>query len=79
MTNKSFEDIAASVAQALPPGVSQDLKNSIHAAMLATFERLGLVTREELEVQEQVLARTRQKLQEMEQRVAELENELLNK
>ena len=79
MTKPAAEEIAATITQALPPGISQELKQAIHAALMASFDRLGLVTREELEIQEQVLARTRAKLKEMEARVAELENELLNK
>ena len=43
---------------------------------MRTDRFLDLVTREELEVQEQVLARTRAKLEEMEKRVAELEARL---
>jgi len=47
------------------------------AALVATgglFSRLDLVTREEFDVQQQVLARTREKLSQLEAKVAELEN-----
>jgi BMFP domain-containing protein YqiC len=45
----------------------------MNAALQSALERLDLVTREELEVQEAVLARTRQKLEELEKKVAALE------
>ncbi|MND05820.1 Membrane fusogenic activity [compost metagenome] len=38
--------------------------------------KLDLVTREEFEVQQQVLARTREKLESLAQRLAELESQL---
>lgn len=42
--------------------------------MTATFAKLDLVTREEFEVQTQVLQRTREKLEALEKRVADLES-----
>jgi len=42
----------------------------------SAFSRLDLVTREEFDVQRDVLVRTRDKLQEMEARVAEMEAKL---
>jgi hypothetical protein len=51
----------------------------VRAALQGVFDRLNLVTREELEVQEEVLARTRARLQELEKRIAELEEKLKKK
>jgi ubiquinone biosynthesis accessory factor UbiK len=72
MTPKALEDIIETVTRLLPSSPS-DVQKNLRAAMTAAFSRLELVTREELEVQEQVLARTRARLEEMEKRVAELE------
>ena len=69
-----IDQIAEQVTRLLPQGLTQEMRKNLHAALRSTFDRLELVTREELEVQEQVLLRTRARLEEMERRVAELES-----
>jgi hypothetical protein len=76
---KIIEDITKAVTGALPTGLTHEVEKNLRAALRGVFDRLELVTREELEVQEQVLARTRARLAEMEQRVTELETKLLKK
>jgi BMFP domain-containing protein YqiC len=61
---------------ALPPRLGEEIEKNLRAALASALDRAGFVTREELEVQEQVLARTRARLTEMEKRVAELEARL---
>ncbi len=73
MLNNTVERIMAELRMLLPEGLGQNLEKNLRAAMTATFNRLDLVTREELEVQEAVLQRTRARLEQMEKRVAELE------
>ena len=73
---KAFDDLARRFAEAVPPGFRQfqtEMEKNFHAALQATFAKLELVTREEFDVQQAVLARTRAKLEELEKRVAELE------
>ena len=73
---KAFDDLAKRFTEALPPSVRQfqaDMEKNVHAALQATFAKLDLVTREEFEVQQGVLARTGAKLEELEKQVAELE------
>ena len=73
---KAFEDLAQRFADAMPPGVRQfqaEMEKNFHAALQAAFAKLELVTREEFDVQQAVLARTRAKLEELEKQVAELE------
>ena len=73
---KSFDDLAKRFAEALPPSFKQfqtEMEKNFHAALQATFAKLELVTREEFDVQQGVLARTRAKLEELEKQVAELE------
>lgn len=73
---KAFDDLAKRFVDAIPPGFRQiqtEMEKNFHAALQATFAKLELVTREEFEVQQGVLARTRAKLEELEKQVAELE------
>ena len=73
---KAFDDLAKRFTEALPPSFRQfqaDMEKNLHAALQAAFAKLELVTREEFDVQQAVLARTRAKLEEMERQVAALE------
>lgn len=71
-----IDEIAKATARAMPAGMTQEIERNLRGALQAAFDRLDLVTREELEVQEAVLARTRARLEDMEKRVAELEARL---
>ncbi|MCC5796646.1 MAG: accessory factor UbiK family protein [Methylophaga sp.] len=73
---KKFDEIIDTFTKALPPGLLQmrdDAQKNLRSALSSTFNKLDLVTREEFEVQTQVLLRTREKLEALEKRVAELE------
>lgn len=73
---KAFDDLAKRFAEAVPPSFRQfqtEMEKNAHAALQAAFAKLDLVTREEFEVQQAVLARTRAKLEELEKQVADLE------
>jgi len=76
---KTLEQVISGMRSALPGGVTQDLETNLRAALTAVFARLNLVTREELDVQAAVLARTRARLEDLEKQVAELEKLLLKK
>jgi len=74
--SKKIEELVQGFTSALPPGLVQmqeDVEKNIRAGLTATFSKLDLVTREEFDVQTQVLHRTREKLEALEKRVAELE------
>jgi len=74
-----LEDIAQHVSNALPSGfkdLRHDVEKNLKVALQAGFTKLDLVTREEFDVQAAVLARTRAKLEALEQRVAALEQTL---
>ena len=76
MTEQSIEGLAKKLAEAVPEGlrsVGDDLEKNFRSVLRASLARLDLVTREEFEVQEAVLARTREKLEALEARLAELE------
>ncbi len=79
---KFFDDLSRSIADSVPADLAAlgaDAQRNIKAALQATFAKLDLVTREEFDVQSQVLARTRARLTELEQHVAELEKALSGK
>ncbi|MCH2190349.1 MAG: accessory factor UbiK family protein [Gammaproteobacteria bacterium] len=61
---------------ALPESVSADLRENLKAAIEDVIRDLETVTREELEVQKAVLAKTRDKVDRMEQTITELERRL---
>lgn len=71
-----LDEIQAAVRSALPPGVSEGIEQNLRAALSGVLERLDLVTREEWDVQRAVLARTREKLEQLEQLVVQLEQRL---
>ncbi len=59
--------------------IKEDLEKNLKAAVSASFAKMDLVTREEFDVQAALLARTRALLDEMEQKVSELERGLSEK
>ena len=73
---KLFDDFSKRMADSMPRGfqtLQEDMQRNARAALEATLGKLNLVTREEFEVQQAVLARTREKLKTLEARVAALE------
>ncbi len=79
MTNntQTLDGLMSAISDMLPNNPRQELEKNLRAALSSTLDRMELVTREEFEVQESVLARTRQKLEHLEKLVAELEQELV--
>ena len=76
MNNESIENLARKLAEAVPEGlrsVRDDLESNFRSVLRASLAKLDLVTREEFEVQEAVLAKTRQKLEALEARLEEIE------
>lgn len=79
---KIIEDLSQRLSSAVPEGarvLKQDLERNFRAVLNSAFTRLDLVTREELEVQENLLARTREMLDGLAARVEELERRLRDK
>ena len=76
MTDDSIDQLARRLADSVPQGVrslGEDLERNFRAVLRSGLGKLDLVTREEFEVQEAVLARTREKLVALEQRLGALE------
>ncbi len=76
MNSNFFSDIQGKINQALESGPAKDIERNVKAAMTQGFAKLDLVTREEFDIQAQVLAKTRAKLEALELRVIELEARL---
>jgi hypothetical protein len=70
---KKLEEIGNKMSALLANSPARDFEKNARAAMGSVFAKLDLVTREEFEIQSQVLARTREKLKELEARVEALE------
>ncbi len=73
MDNKVIEEINRRVDELIASTPVEDVQKNLRALLSSWFSRLDLVTREEFDVQQAVLQRTREKLSKMEARVAELE------
>lgn len=70
---KIFNDLSDKLHQAVNSSPAKDLEKNMRALLAQGFSKLDLVTREEFDVQAQVLARSREQLTALEARIAELE------
>jgi len=76
MGDDSIENLARKLAESVPEGLRSmrdDLETNFRGVLRSGISKLDLVTREEFEVQEAVLARTREKLELLEARLKEIE------
>ena len=74
-----LDDLARRLSALVPPGLREgrdELQQNFKSVLQSGLTRLDLVTREEFEVQRAVLLRTREKLEELQRTVAELETQL---
>jgi BMFP domain-containing protein YqiC len=74
--NNFFNDLQGKINEALENSPAKDIERNVKAMMTQGFSKLDLVTREEFDIQAQVLAKTRAKLEALEARLAELEARL---
>ena len=73
---KSLDDLARRLADAVPPGLTalkNDLEQNFKAVLQSGLTKLDLVSRQEFDVQAGVLRRSRERLEELEARIAVLE------
>jgi BMFP domain-containing protein YqiC len=81
MNSKVIDELTKRLSGVLPPGANvlkEDMEKNVRSVLHAAFSKMDLVTREEFEVQAQVLQRSRAKLDALEKQVAELEAKLLH-
>ena len=76
---KAIDELARRLSDLVPPGIEDaraDLQKNFKSVLQSGFSRFDLVTREEFDVQRAVLLRTREKVEEMEAQVDELQARL---
>jgi len=79
MGDESIENLARRLAESVPEGLRSmrnELEINFRHVLRSGISKLDLVTREEFEVQEAVLARTREKLDGLETKLEEFEKDL---
>ena len=75
---RMFDELSAKIKDLIANSPARDIEKNVRAMLASTFTRFDLVTREEFDVQTAVLARTREKLAELEAKLAELEKRETN-
>ena len=73
---RSLDELARKLADSVPPGLTalkNDLEQNFKAVLQGGLAKLDLVTRQEFDIQAGVLRRSRERLEELEQRLAALE------
>ena len=70
---QSLDDLAKRIGRAIEASPAKDLEKNVKALLASGLAKLDVVPRAEFDVQAKVLARTREKLDELERKVAELE------
>jgi len=74
-----FQELNARLSELVANSPARDLEKNARALLTGFFARLDLVTREEFDVQSDVLRRTREKLEQLEAKMVELENYLASR
>lgn len=73
---KKLEEIAKNISDAIPPGLksmADEVESKVKQNLQSQLSKLDFVTREEFDIQSQVLIRTREKIEALEARIAALE------
>ena len=73
---KMIDELSRKLADALPPGLNrlkEEADEQFRLVLTRAFERMNLVTREEFDAQSAVLTRTREKLEDLQRQIEELE------
>jgi ubiquinone biosynthesis accessory factor UbiK len=74
LNSKTFDDLAAKIGKAIEGSPAKDIEKNVKAMLQSGLTRLDVVPRAEFDTQAQVLLKTREKLEQLEARVAELES-----
>ena len=76
INSKQINSLVETIANAIPEQLENIPKNTqknMRSTLSSAFEKMNLVTREEFDLQTNVLAKTRQKLESLEKKIAEFE------
>lgn len=68
-----FDQMSQKINETIANSPAKDVEKNVKAMMVATFNKMDLVTREEFDIQQNVLLKTREQLALLEQRLAKLE------
>lgn len=77
MEKKLIEELAQKLAESVPSGVralQEDMEKNFRALLETGLSKMSLVTREEFDIQQRVLERTRERLVALEARIREIES-----
>jgi len=78
---KNIDELARRIAGLMPESATrfqEEIEKNLKAGLKGVLQKMDLVTREEYDVQTAILERSREKLAQLEQRVAELEAKIGN-
>lgn len=78
LNTKIIDEIASKISRMVSETPAADIEKNLHALLRGAFTKLELVSREEFDIQAQVLRRTREQLDALEQRLTELEERQSN-
>lgn len=73
---KFFDDLSRKLTDAMPDtlkGLQQDMQENFRSLLQSSFAKLDLVTREEFDIQKEVLAKTRAKLDALEKELHDMQ------
>ena len=73
LNNEKISEISNKIREIVKDSPFPDIEKNIDALLKGMFTKMELVTREEFDVQTEVLKRTRQKLEELEKKLSEIE------
>ena len=79
MLKQQIESLMADLSKVIPNDLEEtksEIESNIRASLIASFSKLDLVTREEFDIQSELLKRSRAKLEQLEQQISELEEKL---
>jgi BMFP domain-containing protein YqiC len=79
LDTKILDEISAKIRTLMAESPAAELEKNLRALLQSAFAKLDLVTREEFDVQSQVLLRAREQLNVLERKVEELEARLAGK
>ena len=79
LNSKLIDEISSKISTMMHELPTSDIEKNLRALLQGAFTKMELVSREEFDVQSQVLLRTREQLQELEKKLAEIESRLPNK
>jgi BMFP domain-containing protein YqiC len=73
LNNEKLRELSNKIREIVKDSPLPDIEKNIDALLKSMFTKMELVTREEFDVQTEVLKRTRQKLEELEKKLSEIE------